>query len=443
MLNAPANWTDSPYITAFILFFIFIPVANVNDALTLVAAGVIAIASKFVLAIHKKHIFNPAATGAFVMGLLGNGNASWWVGSDVLLPIVAVIGFLIVRKIRRFQMVLTFLAVALTTIVAVGVFINKVTPDAAFIEAFTSWPLVFFATIMFTEPLTSPPRHKFRMVYAGITGILFGSQFQFGPIFSSPELALMLGNIYSYIVSPKQRLLLTLKEKRLLAADMFEFVFTPDQKLTFLPGQYLEWTLPHKKPDARGLRRYFTIASSPTEQEIKLGVKIQKDKSSTFKKTLADLDNKAVLAASQLAGDFTMPEDTQKKLVFIAGGIGVTPFRSMIQYLMDKKEKRDIVFLYTVPEVKELAYRDMFEKAGKELGIKYYYVVTRPENAPKDWTGKKGRITPDMVKEVAPDYKERTFYLSGPNAMVETYKQLLHELGIPWTQIRTDYFPGF
>jgi glycine betaine catabolism B len=325
----------------------------------------------------------------------------------------------------------------------VGVFVNNVTFMGAFSEAFLSWPLIFFATVMLTEPMTSPPRHSLRIMYAVLVGVLFGSQFEFGPIFSSPELALVLGNIYAYIVSPKERLLLTLKEKRTLAADMSEFIFAPDKKLSFLPGQYLEWTLPHKKSDSRGFRRYFTIASSPTEPDIKLGIKIDKDHSSTFKKHLAEMDNKDVLAAAQLAGDFTMPEDKTKKLVFIAGGIGVTPFRSMLQYLTDTKEKRDIVFLYTVPDPKELAYRDIFEKAGKELGLKYYYIVTRSENAPLDWTGKIGRITPELVKEVAPDFKDRVYYLSGPNAMVETYKKLLSQLGIPWNNIKTDYFPGF
>jgi ferredoxin-NADP reductase/Na+-translocating ferredoxin:NAD+ oxidoreductase RnfD subunit len=443
MVQAPSNWVDSPYITAFILFFIFIPPSDVKDYVTLCIAGLVAMASKYVLAIRKKHIFNPAAFAACFMGLIGNGNAIWWVGSDVLLPIVAILGFLIVRKIRRFRMVLTFLTVALLSISFVGVVFNKVTLLNALTEAFTSWPLVFFATVMFTEPWTSPPRDTLRLIYAVLVGLLFGSQFQFGPFFSTPELSLLIGNIYAFIVSPKQRLLLTLKEKRTIAADMFEYVFTPNRKLAFLPGQYLEWTLPHKKPDARGFRRYFTIASAPTEPEIKLGIKYDPQHASTFKKNLSELDPKQVMAASQLAGDFTMPADLSKKLVFIAGGIGVTPFRSMIQYMMDAREKRDIVFLYTVPDPKELAYRDIFEKAGRELGMHYYYVVTRPENAPKDWTGKTGRITGEMVQDVVPDFKDRMFYLSGPNAMVETYQSLLLSIGVHRKSIKTDYFPGF
>jgi ferredoxin-NADP reductase len=442
ILKAPTN-SESYLITATILFFIFDPVTTPEAALPIFLASLIAMASKYVLAINKKHIFNPAAIATFIMGLLGNGSASWWVGSTVLLPIVLIIGFLIVRKIRRFRMVGTFLAAALITISFVQVFINSVPLQEALVSAFTSWPLIFFATVMLTEPMTTPPRNNLRIMYAIIVGLLFGAQFEFGPIFSTPELALVIGNIFSFIVSPKQRLTLILKEKRPLATGMHEFVFNADKKLPFLPGQYLEWTLPHKKADIRGNRRYFTIASSPTEQEIKLGVRIQEKGGSSFKRALQDMKAGDTMAASQLAGDFTLNTDANKKLVFIAGGIGVTPFRSMIQNLLDTKQKRDIVFLYTVPHPNELAYRDIFEKAGRDLGLRYYYVVTRPENAPKDWTGKTGRMDEAMVKEVAPDYKDRIFYLSGPNAMVETYKQLLYKLGVPWTNIRTDFFPGF
>jgi ferredoxin-NADP reductase/Na+-translocating ferredoxin:NAD+ oxidoreductase RnfD subunit len=442
LLNAPTN-SESSYITGVILFFILTPVTDSNGALTVFIAALIAMASKYIFAIKKKHIFNPAAFAAFTLGLIGNGSAEWWVGSTVLLPVMIILGILIVRKIRRFQMVFSFLALATLVIALMGIFVNKVALLDAVLEAFTSWPLIFFATVMLTEPMTSPSRNKLRIIYASIVAVLFGSQFTIGPLYSSPELALLIGNVFAYIVSPKQRLLLKLKEKRQLASGMFEYAFAPNQKLPFLPGQYLEWTLPHKKADIRGNRRFFTIASSPTEPDIKLGVRMQDTKGSSFKKALRDLKNDDVIAASQLAGDFTLPDDLNKKLVFIAGGIGVTPFRSMVQYFIDSKQKRDIIFLYTVPHPDELAYRDIFENAGKNLLMNYYYIITRPENAPADWTGKKGRISPEMVKELIPDFKERFFYLSGPNAMVESYKKLLKELGVPLTNIRTDYFPGF
>src|SRR5690606_33578640 len=156
-----------------------------------------------------------------------------------------------------------------------------------------------------------------------------------------------------YIVSPKYKLLLTLKEKVQLAPSIYEFIFSKNIAFTFTPGQYLEWTLPEKSADGRGNRRYFTIASSPTEEDVRLGVKMAAERSSKFKTTLVDMKEGDSLVAGQLSGDFVLPKDKNKKLVFIAGGIGVTPFRSMIQYLLTNREKRDIVLFYACSNAEE------------------------------------------------------------------------------------------
>jgi glycine betaine catabolism B len=149
------------------------------------------------------------------------------------------------------------------------------------------------------------------------------------------------------------------------------------------------------------------------------------------------------LFASHLSGDFTLNEAKNEKLVFIAGGIGVTPFKSIIEYLNNSKQKKDVTLMYACADPSEFVYKELFENAGNQIGLKTIYVLTRPENAPKDWTGKTGRINEQMIREEIPDFKDRAFFLSGPNAMVQGYKQLLASLGIPKNQIITDYFPGF
>ena len=178
---------------------------------------------------------------------------------------------------------------------------------------------------MLTEPLTMPPTRTSRILYGAIVGLLFTSIIRLGSFYFTPELALLVGNIFVYVVSPKGRFMLTLIEKNEIVAGTLEFVFTPDKPLTFRPGQYLEWTLGHTPSDDRGNRRYFTIASSPTESTVRLGVRISESKS-TFKRALKDMQIGDVVSASSLAGDFVLPEDAKKKLVFIAGGIGITPF---------------------------------------------------------------------------------------------------------------------
>src|SRR3989344_5597782 len=111
---------ESSFITAFILFFILPASGTFNGILFLVAAGVIAMLSKYVMAINRKHIFNPAAFAAFFLGVTGFGGAVWWVGADFMLPIVSIVGLIIIRKIRRMSMFLSFMFVSLASFVVMG-----------------------------------------------------------------------------------------------------------------------------------------------------------------------------------------------------------------------------------------------------------------------------------------------------------------------------------
>ena len=188
---------------------------------------------------------------------------------------------------------------------------------------------------------------------------------------------------------------------------MYNFIFAADRRLTFRPGQYLEWTLPHTAPDSRGNRRYFTIASSPNDSHVMLGVKFYKP-ASTFKRALAAMKPGDTLAVGQLAGDFVLPKNPHTKLAFIAGGIGITPFRSMVGHLLDCKEKRDIVLLYSNKTVGEIAYKNIFNHA-QELGLKTVYAIT--DEAPLTQQNNSafyyGAIDARLIAQTIPDYRGR------------------------------------
>jgi ferredoxin-NADP reductase len=262
-----------------------------------------------------------------------------------------------------------------------------------------------------------------------IVGFLFAPQISFAGVYTTPEAALLIGNVFSFIASPKAKLILNLKEKIQIAPTIFEFAFTPNQTPSYEPGQYMEWTLAHQKPDARGNRRYFTLASSPTEKDLKIGVKFNEN-SSSFKKSLLNI-TRSPIVASQIAGDFTLPKDTNQKLVFVAGGIGVTPYRSMIKYLVDSGQKRDVIMFYAASTKADFVYKEIFSEAETKIGMKIIYV-------PSDTMG---HINEEMIRSEVPDFAERMFYLSGSHGMVEAFKATLSKMGI--TNIKTDYFPGF
>jgi ferredoxin-NADP reductase/Na+-translocating ferredoxin:NAD+ oxidoreductase RnfD subunit len=431
--------TASVYITALILALIVTPVApgDIPGAVFLGILGVWAMASKYLLAINGKHLFNPAALAVALSGLLLAHSASWWVGGNLaLLPLVLIGGLLIVRKIQRFDLVASFAAASLITIA-----LTSADPRHAVWTTLIHSSFFFLAFVMLTEPATMPPTRYMRILYGILVGIWFAPALHIGSFYFTPELALLFGNLFVFFVSPNARRMLTLVEHNILANSTHEFVFAPDRPLAFVPGQYLEWTLPEGKgTDSRGNRRYFTIASAPDDQHLRLGVRMT-EPLSTFKKGLLALPRGATASVAQLAGDFILPKDRRRKVAFIAGGIGITPFRSMIGSLLGAKEKRDAVLLYSNRTVEDVAYYEFFERARTELGMKTIYALTDDTRTfPSAYNG---FIDAALIAREIPDYQERTFYLSGPRSMVLAFKRTLRELGVPARHVKTDYFPGF
>jgi ferredoxin-NADP reductase len=203
----------------------------------------------------------------------------------------------------------------------------------------------------------------------------------------------------------------------------------------------MEWTLGHPHADSRGNRRYFTLASSPTEKTLHLGVKFS-ERGSTFKKAMLALNKQSTILAGQIAGDFTLPADPRQKLVFIAGGIGITPFRSMLKYLLDTRQRRDISVIYANRTADDIVYSDVLDDAYLKFGIPTAYTLTDISAIPPDWSGDVGRIDAQMIARIVPDYHERTFFLSGPPEMVRSTEYALKRLHVSGSRIKKDFFPG-
>ncbi len=435
---------ESVFITALILSLI-IPVKFPGNIIFIISASGLAMASKYLLTIEKRHIFNPAAVAVAAIALLSpEHTATWWVGTPIMLPFVLTGGLLVVRKIRREEMVFNFFF-AYFIIVAFGAFIDT----HSIIGVLSKWEfgilhsaLFFFAFIMFTEPLTSPSTEDKRTYFAYFIALLYTTpMIRFLPLAFSPENALVLGNVLSYFVSPNYRLDLYLKLKRQLSPDTFEFIFKTPRKVSFIPGQYMEWTINHPNSDSRGNRRYFSISSSPTEEDLAITVKFYVP-SSSYKKELTSLtENKKVVAAS-LAGDFTIENDLNEPLVFIAGGVGIAPFRSIIKYILDKNLRVNIILIFANRTKEDIIFSDIFEKA-RPNGVNTVYVLTDKEKLPLGWQGLSGHLTEDSIRSTVPDFSKRIFYISGPQLMVQNFEKILISIGVKKNKIITDFFPGY
>jgi len=435
---------ESVFITALILVLI-IPVKFPTNAAFLVFASIFAMGAKYLPTIEKRHVFNPAAASVVAISLISNYSATWWIGTPMMLPFVLAGGLLLLRKIRREKLVFSFLLVYLLIIGA-----NSFIRTGSFFSIISIWQfsvihsaLLFFVFVMLTEPLTSPVTKKLQKYYGYIVALFYITpQLRIISIAITPEMALCIGNIFTYIFSPNYRLDLLLKWKKQLSPDTFAFAFNRVQNFKFIPGQYMEWTLQHKNTDSRGNRRYFSIASSPTENDIMMTVKFYNNPSSSYKKTLLNMADGQKIIASQVAGDFTLPKNLKKPLVFIAGGVGIAPFRSMIQYILDKQLQSNIILFYSNKTANEILFSDIFQKA-ESYGVKTIYTLTDANNVPADWQQERGYITDAMIKQNVGDYTQRTYYISGPQLMVQNFEKLLLGMKVRKGNIITDFFPGY
>lgn len=132
---------------------------------------------------------------------------------------------------------------------------------------------------------------------------------------------------------------------------------------------------------------------------------------------------------STIDGDFILPKRSNERIVFIAGGIGITPFRSMIKNLLDTTTTLPITLIYAAHTTNDFVFTDLFEQAKNKLGIEVVYVTSQ--------------INAQLIQSTISNYKNALYYISGPEPMVEAIKNSLRSIGIARLAIKTDFFPGY
>jgi ferredoxin-NADP reductase len=222
-----------------------------------------------------------------------------------------------------------------------------------------------------------------------------------------------------------------------LTDHIWSFWWQPEQPLRYTAGQYTEIALKHPHPDDRGIKRWFTLSSPPDGELVSITTRYAgDDKSSSFKKALFNLQPGAEIDMADAMGDFVLPKLTQIPLIFVAGGIGLTPFHSIFEWLAATGEQRDIKFLYAVNSEDDIIFQDTFDRAGIHATI----VVSEPSAS---WGGERGRLNAEMILGLEKPTDDTLIYVSGPEPMVESLEKDLEQHGVNKKQLVGDFFPGY
>ncbi len=208
------------------------------------------------------------------------------------------------------------------------------------------------------------------------------------------------------------------------------FRFLRPASFQYRPGQYMFVTI-------KGLRKPFSLSSSPTENFIEFTKKLT---DSEFSTTLKRLNPGDLAEIDGPYGTFTF-EGEFSKIGMLSGGIGITPLRSMVKYCHDRKVEADIALLYGCFTERDIVFKEEFEETQKEM--KNFRATFAVNSASEGWPGYRGRIDTSLIEKEIPDYKERIFYTCGPPAMVNAMENLLRSLNVPQDQFRKENFAGY
>lgn len=240
------------------------------------------------------------------------------------------------------------------------------------------------------------------------------------------------------MTSQRTRLL----HKEEAADSTMTFHFEKPESMTYTAGQYLHWTLVDPpETDDKGTMRAFTLASAPFEDTIMASTRMR---DTAYKRGLAVMEVGDEVDLDEPQGDLTLHEDTSRPAVFVIGGIGITPVRSMVlQSIHDNSGHRLFVF-YSNKRVEDAAFMaDLRDAAERCDNFTFVPTMTETEQAGGEWSGETGHIDSDMLSRYLPDLGEPIYYLSGPATMIEAMAQMLKDAGVAEQDIRSEEFPGY
>jgi len=194
--------------------------------------------------------------------------------------------------------------------------------------------------------------------------------------------------------------------------------------------------------DGHRIPHAFSIASSPTEDFLLFTTRIRPE--SSFKRSIERLKPGDRLNLVGPFGRFVLPPDPSNNLVFLGGGIAITPFRGMSKYATDKHLPHKITLLYSNRIPEEIIYRKEWETLqSKNHNLTVVHVITHPEHSKEKWTGRTGRIDERLILEYAPELDKTLFYICGTPTMITELTHTLRAMNVDPNRVKIESFPGY
>ena len=231
----------------------------------------------------------------------------------------------------------------------------------------------------------------------------------------------------------------TVAEKREVAKGTLFVRFAVEDYPDYRPGAYFWVELPDRgHSDEKGLRRHISLATSPTEQgAVGLATRLR---DTAFKQTLAELEVGDEVQVEEPKGSFLLPEDTSEEYVFVAGGIGITVFRSMLRFIADEQLPYRVTLVYSNRDRESTAFLDEVEELERRIdGLRVVLTMTDEPG----WEGETRHLDADVLGELLGGLEGKTFLIAGPPAMTEAVADSLLGAGLPEERVLASKFSGY
>ena len=235
-----------------------------------------------------------------------------------------------------------------------------------------------------------------------------------------------------------------LKSRTEVAEGTMAFRFEKPGNFIFKPGQYIDLFLPGSEPEhgpSSALTHTFSIASSQLDDELLLTTRMR---DTLFKRVISNVPIGTAVKIEGPMGSFSLHNNTARPAIFLAGGIGIAPFLSMLTYATEEKLRHQIVLFYTNRYLKDAAFIDaLWRLETANPRFRFVPTLTRMNSENGDWRGKTGHISPEMLLTRIKTLRGPIYYIAGPPTMVASARQTLSAAGVDNDDIRTDEFAGY